>query len=499
MLIDYFYYNDRDRQLEGNFKIRLPDDSSLYYFAFGQSAYDFSPEKPIADGEFFDGDYQYVSLRPDDIRRDRQQAWTNVKESRVVPREKAAFAYSQTVKRRVDPALVEWSGAGVFNARVFPLAPHKLHRIVIGYDVSLTQTDGGWVYQLDLPEQTGECRVDLNVTDIPNAKWELAMMGAGSGNGEESNAKITRWESGAAVDGGKSLKRHRFHNPDWRTLQLTATDSGSIAIRSGDDEAAQFFATRVKIDLPKEELGGSSHAVFLVDTSLSSQPDKFNIWLQLLQATLENNRDSIKQFAVEFFNVESHFWNDGYLENTETNVNQLIKDCNQLGLEGATDLYGAMRAIGQSKWLTEDGSHPDLFLLSDGDANWGETNLRLIKREIESADVGSLFAYQTGLSGTAIESLRFLAGETGGAVFSVAQRNRNRASIEGSPQSAVATGEHRDQWSDGCDDGRANRVGIPGPVADDCGSRQCAKPTCRIKALPGQRRKDIDHHTGRGN
>ena len=30
VLIDYLYYNDRDRQLEGNFKLRLPEDSSLY-------------------------------------------------------------------------------------------------------------------------------------------------------------------------------------------------------------------------------------------------------------------------------------------------------------------------------------------------------------------------------------------------------------------------------------------------------------------------------------
>jgi hypothetical protein len=48
-----------------------------------------------------------------------------VKEARIVPREKAAHAYSETVRRRVDPALVEWAGAGVFNARVFPLMPGK--------------------------------------------------------------------------------------------------------------------------------------------------------------------------------------------------------------------------------------------------------------------------------------------------------------------------------------------------------------------------------------
>jgi len=31
-------------------------------------------------------------------------------------------------------------------------------------------------------------------------------------------------------------------------------------------------------------------AIFLVDTSLSSNPDRFNIWLKLLAAVLDSNR-----------------------------------------------------------------------------------------------------------------------------------------------------------------------------------------------------------------
>ena len=121
----------RDR----NFKLRLPDDASPWYFAFGQSVYDFNPTAPddqMIKNEFSDGKTQLVSFRPKAIRKRRQDDWINVKEARMVPRERAAFAYEQTIRRKVDPALVEWSGAGVFNARVFPLAPHKMHRIVFG-------------------------------------------------------------------------------------------------------------------------------------------------------------------------------------------------------------------------------------------------------------------------------------------------------------------------------------------------------------------------------
>ena len=52
VLVDYFYYNDQNQQLEGKFKIRLPDDASLYYFAFGQSAFDLTSNGRLPNDEF---------------------------------------------------------------------------------------------------------------------------------------------------------------------------------------------------------------------------------------------------------------------------------------------------------------------------------------------------------------------------------------------------------------------------------------------------------------
>ena len=415
VLVDYFYYNDRDRQLEGNFKIRLPDDSSMYYFAFGQSAYDFSPDGPLAVGEFRkDGD-QYVSLRPAEIGLARQDAWKNVKESRMVPREKAAFAYNQTVRRRVDPALVEWSGAGIFNARVFPLMPKQLHRIVIGYDVNLTATDSGYRYQLDLPQQMGECRVDLSVADFENGKWELVL----DGQPEDKQSQPTRWEAGTGAGGVRSQKRLRFTDPEWSSLKLLAKTEKPIVLQSSKGEKGEYFATQFQANLPAEKQTANRRGVFVVDTSLSSRPEKFNVWLDLMKATLGNNRDDLEEFAVLFFDVDSRFWRSSWTNNTEENVSELMKDCFQIGLEGATNLHGAMLELSDAKWLLEDSQRPDLFLLSDGAANWGETDLRIIQNEYAALDLGSIFAYQTGMNGTAIANLRFLTSSTGGAVFSL--------------------------------------------------------------------------------
>ncbi|MEM7456805.1 MAG: hypothetical protein AAF456_20850 [Planctomycetota bacterium] len=446
VLIDCFYYNDRSQQLEGNFKLRLPDDASLYYFAFGQSVIDYRNHEGeivgingpasgmFAEEEFLPQGQQFVALRPEEISRQRQDTWENVKEARMVQKERAAHAYTQTVRRRVDPALVEWAGAGVFNARVFPIMPGRQHRIVIGYDVDLKKTADGWTYELDLPEFAEKCRVSVDVLQVPDATMtvfpevkpeELESDEFGYHWRYSFNSFDTDWQERTEDDEATNEEDGERDGaveevPARRFVRLTLSDTGPVLLRSDAESDKEFFATRVFPELPAVEAAANPYGIFLLDTSLSSQPDKFNVWLNMLRQTLDANRDSMTHFNVLFFNVENHFWNrEGYVENTEENVEALIERCEQLALEGATDLYSAIRALGEADWVSADEVKPDLFLLSDGAANWGEMNQQLTVRQFADHGLGSLFAYQTGYDGTAIANLRFIAGQTGGAVFSI--------------------------------------------------------------------------------
>jgi len=168
VILDYYFYNHHDRRYEGTFQLRLPDGASLYFFAFGQCKYEYKPadQKKRARPAFLMASHRTArGGQPEEILKLRADTWSAHKVARVVPREKAAFAYRQTVRRRVDPALVEWSGAGVFSARVFPVAPKKLHRIVVGYDVDLTRVGDELEYRLDLPE------MDNVAVDVSLATW----------------------------------------------------------------------------------------------------------------------------------------------------------------------------------------------------------------------------------------------------------------------------------------------------------------------------------------
>lgn len=403
VVLDYYFYNDRDQSLEGAFKVRLPNDASLFYFAFGETRHEYQPniDSLVSAGAIDAKKMKSSEFDAAGILAIRSESLSSVKEARIVPREKAAYAYQDMTRKQIDPALVEWSGAGMFNARVFPLAAGKLHRIVVGYDVNLSHDNGDLVYQLDLPTDMGELHVDLNVASGP--QWKPAIKPA----------------TDATSLNGRSY--YYLKDPAGEQIELRFSKPGATLLTGADQETGSFFAFEATPTFPADEQrAGASHGLFLVDTSLSNDAERFNRHLDLMIAVLDSNREQLTHFNTLFFNVETHWWKSEYIANTPANVAELRRICNSLALEGATDLRAALQAAAKPAWLKDDAPRADLFLLSDGAATWGETNLHLIGKELQSPTVGGLFAYKTSIAGEASDALLHLSRLTGGALFSIA-------------------------------------------------------------------------------
>ncbi len=407
VVVDAYYFNDRDRQYEGNFKLRLPDGASPYFFAFGEMTLtaDIDFGSPVFMNRM---DALNLGVTAEDIMAARKDSWTAPREAVMAPKEKAARAYKETVRRKVDPALMEWSGPGIFSSRVFPLLAGKLHRIVIGYDVDLTAVGEDLEYRLDLPENIPHGVVDLFIGEFPNVQVETE---------PETRLAFVR------IPGENRGKYyHRYENPQFETIRVRLKNPGTMMLKGADAAGEDYFAVDFQPAPPvaeKEENNGS--AVFLVDVSLSSNPDPFNIYLTLLEAILKNNRDAIESFAVLFFNIETFWWKKEFVANTETNVADLLQYAGGLSLEGATDIGAALARAARPDWLKDDvqGRPRDLFLLSDGSPTWGGKDPYAFSGLLNSGRSGALFAYRTGLSGVDANMLNHLARETAGAVFSV--------------------------------------------------------------------------------
>jgi Mg-chelatase subunit ChlD len=398
VVLDGYFVNDRGLQYEGNFQLRLPDEASPYFFAFGETKFVASDVPAKAIKFFTVEEERKMGASPSLIMSERLATWTQPKEARIVPKEKAAFAYAQTVRGNTDPALLEWAGAGVFNARVFPLAPHKIHRVVVGYDAPLVEIGDELEYKLELPQGTDNVFVDVSASAPPSSTTPSAPVAS----------EASRW--------WVHLERPKDPAITLRFKRPTAP------LLTGSDGKTAYFATSVKPQLPATDAASatSDTAVLLVDTSLSSNPDRFNVWLKLARSILAENRATLKRFNALFFNVETKWYRNAFVENTPENVQAFLDYASGLALEGATDLGAALKQAMRPSWLDKGGpGRWDTFLLSDGAATWGEANAVTLARAIAQGERGALFAYQTGMAGTDVGALSQLARESGGAVFSV--------------------------------------------------------------------------------
>lgn len=404
VLLDVDFHSPHEQALEGQLQLRLPEGASPYFLAFGPHAIEAAPVAPV------DLEDPATSFSPEGIMAARQSLWTGPKQAVMVERDQAQLAYRATVAQQVDPAISEWAGAGVFNTRLFPISGNQLHRVVIGYDVDLVASADGWRLPLVIPDDAAHRDLDLDVGVLAGVNVELAAAGLGAIAPSSSNAERLRY---------------RLQDPP-QVIELALRGSDAVGLIGNDPATGSYFAARVTPQLPAiEARAGVRRAVFAVDVSLSSNPEKFNVWLDLLEAMLVQNRDEIGEFAVLFFNVEQFWWSPGFVANRPDQIEALLAYADTLALEGATDLDAALSEAAQPDWLAAQAKAGvgvgdwDLFLLSDGAATWGEPDRERSIRTVDEQLRGRVFAYRTGLPGSEISLLSQLARETGGAVFSV--------------------------------------------------------------------------------
>jgi len=382
--LNYYFYSTQSRA-EGNFKVRMPAGASPCYFAFGSSVFiDKYDKNPLGFKDYYENDSVY--LNNDRIIETKSKRWKQPKEARVVPISVAAYAYDETVRGRIDPMLAEWAGADIFNCRVFPIEQNQMHRVVIGYDVNLTNIGTDKIFDLSIPKTNSFTNVNIDIAKLNGVETIISEKKGLT----ESNERITI----------------KIENPDKELISIRYKNPDNVLLIDNDDK---YFASSIVVDLPKAENENlSSNAVFLIDISASSNPDKFNVWLKLLKAILENNKDRIKHFNVLFFNIETFWYKNTYVENNELNRNELISFCDKLSLEGATDIGAAILEGSSPEW-EKNSVKKNIFLLSDGSISWGEENFYSINKNVNSNS--RIFVYNTGISGTDFNLLDYLSGE----------------------------------------------------------------------------------------
>lgn len=377
VVLDLWVRNPSLRQREGRLRLRLPDGAAPYYLAFGESAWErAAPFVPA------------VAAATDlaALRTHQTGDWGSVREARMAPTARARKAYDTIVSTRRDPALLTWAGDGVFDLGVFPLLPRGLHRVVLGYEVDLTPVGEEYELALHLPD------------DVPDVAAALAVRGV-----------TVRTVPDAPVTDGL----RRWIGPAQREIRVLVRAPASVVLVGADDAEREHTAVWVQPEIPEAtRVGSPGRGIFLLDTSASGRDAPYGIRLQVLEAILTGNRDELKEFALGAFDSDVRWWRDGFVPNTEANVEALLAFARGVELAGATDLGHALAAAAACE------GPADVFLLSDGTPTWGVTEEELGR--VPVGDAGRrIFAYRTGLGGESARNLHGVVSGTGGALIPV--------------------------------------------------------------------------------
>lgn len=407
-VIDHVFRNPHEATLEGTFEYPLPTGASPAYYAMflgGQqdAIPEFFPAGAIAD---LPGG-RLGAVAPAALARIADaDAWGELREARVVGRDQGRQVYEEIVRRSIDPALLEYASGNTFRGRVFPIQPMGLNRVLFAFEQHLDVIDGQVRYELPLPDvNLGLLHLTIDVPEALAASIDV-------GDAELSRRTVdgravaeVAWEDAPAPGGALRV-------------DYTPADPQIQAIAGADPTSdLRTFYARFRPELPlRVDAPWARQAVFALDTSRSEAPDRFRRNVEILASILERDA-AIERFRVLGFDVgTSWLGSDGWMPNDDSGRKQVLDALDDVLLEGATDLGNA---IDRLRTADLGGRAPTyVFLLSDGEINWGEGDPRRVARQLEESPslIPRVFCYRTGLSAENLELFTALT-RRGGAVF----------------------------------------------------------------------------------
>ncbi len=383
-VVDYVFSNPHDRRLQGTFYYPLPAGAAPAAFGMFPGTAQFAEEDfdeadllpPLGDelpADLGSVTASLTSVAPSgsssrvesDVRR--VESWGEMQIARVVEQKRAREAYETIVRRNIDPALLEWSGANTFQARVFPIEGRSVKRVVLIYEETLPIDEGLLRYDFPLPRDERIGTVDARV-------WidgrQLSLRAASTGDVRDPIDRDGWQRRDFALAAGRD---------DALALGFAANDLTSQVLEgpAADGLTGTSFFVRMTPDLPERTLKTpTGRAVFVVDTSLSEEDLRHGWSVDLMLEVLA--RDSgIDEYAVLLFDVRPRWLHDiAWRANSDTNRTETLTELRKVFLEGATHLDGMLAELdSQASWLFENGKPARVFLLSDGQVTWGQSRI----------------------------------------------------------------------------------------------------------------------------
>ncbi len=357
VVFDMVFDNPSDRTLAATLMIGLPDRASPCYLAtFDGRGLEAGPRDALLAPQP-PGPQALLGQPIAPLARWEGVDWGSERAARVVEPVRGREVYEAVTRRRVDPALAEWAGAGTYSARIYPLAPASSKRVVFAYDQTLPPSGGRIVLPLSEPAPAAALR-RITVHELGGQLARAALADGRQPVAVEQAAGVRTWRPALEA-----------HKPAELVFEGTLRTPNVSVLAGADASIPGTLATVLFVpELPPRALvTATGRALFVLDTSFSGREALYSLSAQMLRRILESD-DSIGEFAVLAFDVRATLLTPGFVANTAESRAAVLADVESVRLEGATSFASVLEELERQPDLARAGT---FFLLSDGEITWG--------------------------------------------------------------------------------------------------------------------------------
>jgi Ca-activated chloride channel family protein len=311
-------------------------------------------------------------------------------EAELLDANRARQIYEDIVRRRKDPALLEYSGRGLFRARVFPIPAGGTRRITLRYEEEAPRNGSLFTYRCPLnagkvgTQPIAEVAVEVRLGGVRPVRSVVCPSHSG-------DAKVKRNRNGTAT---VSL-RQRNVRPD-RDLVVYYGLGGDLAVdvvahRKSGSRGAEAGYFMLAVSPPQDDerttRARAKDICFVVDTSGSMAGEKLEQAKAALRYCL-NSLAAGDRFTVVRFSTEAEAFRGGMVTASRQNVRDALAFVDGFRARGGTAieeaLSVALRSVGDAR--REAGRPSMVAFITDGRPTIGERKPDVIVRKVKDAN-----------------------------------------------------------------------------------------------------------------
>jgi len=315
-------------------------------------------------------------------------------QGRILDRDEARKLYESIVRRRKDPALLEYMDRNTFRARVYPIPAHGDKRIRLEYREVVAKNGNlcRYVYPLSTERFSSKPLADCRVTIHLKSSTHISNIYSPS-----HVVKVERTSRNEAV----ATWSARDVKPDTDLVlyySLAPKDLALDVMTFKDDKGKGYFMLLASPPVKDNGQIMPKSVVFVLDRTGSMAGEKITQAKNALKHCLNSLKAHDRFNLIMFSEIPDPLW-DGLRPASKANIKEALAAVVRAEASGGTNLHDAIGA-GLNQLASERSTNTLRFmvLLTDGLPTVGETSTERILQDAKEGNKAKarIFAFGVG-------------------------------------------------------------------------------------------------------